>query len=279
MVKNAAQRIVFVLLDADGDPVTGAATDTPDSEYSLNGATFVDCSDEIHEIATASGVYYLDLLAGETNGDVVAIQVKTATAGTKTTVLVFYTSAQSLDTTDTAVDGIQTDLSNVTDGLGALKALIDAIPTTAMRGTDNVVLAGPTKAEMDTAHGLLATPAQVATALTDIDLDHLTKTATSIPAVTAGTFIDQIRDDGTAVFDRTTDSLQALRDRGDAAWISGDATLANQTRLLQILTGKWEITGNQLIMYDSDGTTALYTFNLTQDGIGTEYNPDKRELA
>ena len=28
---------------------------------------------------------------------------------------------------DTAVDGIQTDLSNGTDGLGALKALIDAL--------------------------------------------------------------------------------------------------------------------------------------------------------
>lgn len=34
-----------------------------------------------------------------------------------------------LDTADTAVDGIQTDLSNATDGLGALKALIDANQT------------------------------------------------------------------------------------------------------------------------------------------------------
>lgn len=32
-----------------------------------------------------------------------------------------------LDTVDTVVDGIQTDLSNATDGLGALKALIDAL--------------------------------------------------------------------------------------------------------------------------------------------------------
>ncbi len=42
-----------------------------------------------------------------------------------------------------------------------LDLLLDAIPTTAMRGTDNVVLAGPTKAEMDTAHGLLATVADL----------------------------------------------------------------------------------------------------------------------
>ena len=101
---------------------------------------------------------------------------------------------------------------------------VAAIPTTAMRGTDNVVLAGPTKGEMDTAHALLSTPAQVATALTDIDLDHLTKTAASIPSVTAGTFLDQMFDDGTAVFDRTTDSLQAIKDHA--------ATIKTETALI-----------------------------------------------
>lgn len=39
-------------------------------------------------------------------------------------------------TVKTSTD-IATDLDNATDGLGALKALLDAIPTTAMRGTDN----------------------------------------------------------------------------------------------------------------------------------------------
>ena len=57
----------------------------------------------------------------------------------------------------------------------------------------------------------------------------------------------------------------------------GDATAANQSKIIQILTGKWEITGNQLIIYDSDGTTPLYTFDLTRDGSPTEFNPDKRE--
>ena len=36
-----------------------------------------------------------------------------------------------IDIIDTAVDGIQTDLDNGTDGLGALKTLIDAVPTDA----------------------------------------------------------------------------------------------------------------------------------------------------
>jgi len=112
---------------------------------------------------------------------------------------------------------LQTDWANG----GRLDLLLDAIPTTAMRGTDSAALAsvlgalntaaatgavtttdevmayvkqlvtlllegtyglsalqtllaaitaaGPTKTEMDTAHGLLATPAQVATALTNYD--------------------------------------------------------------------------------------------------------------
>ncbi len=54
---------------------------------------------------------------------------------------------------------------------GNLPTDIAAIPTTAMRGTDNVVLAGPTKAEMDAAHALLATEANIGVAgagLTDL---------------------------------------------------------------------------------------------------------------
>src|SRR3990170_487179 len=84
--------------------------------------------------------------------------------------------------------------------------------------------------------------AEVDTALADANLDHLAGTATAIPAIPAGTYIDQMMDDGTAVYDRTTDSLQAVRDRGDSAWTTGAggsdrllmvdttiATLASQT--------------------------------------------------
>lgn len=93
---------------------------------------------------------------------------------------------------------------------------------------------------------------EVDTALADVNLDHLVGTATGIPAIPAGTYIDQMMDDGTATYDRTTDSLQAIRDRGDAAWdtadVSGLATAAAlatvqadtddiQTRLPAALTG------------------------------------------
>ena len=57
--KNVAYRVTFPLLDADGDLVTGASS--LDSEISKDGGTFADCANEATEIATSSGVYYLDL--------------------------------------------------------------------------------------------------------------------------------------------------------------------------------------------------------------------------
>ena len=80
--------IEFPILDADGDLVTGAAD--LDSEKSLNGDTFADCTNEATEIATSSGIYYLLLTAAEMTADVVAVIVKTSSSGAKTTVLTLY---------------------------------------------------------------------------------------------------------------------------------------------------------------------------------------------
>ena len=85
--KNTAFRAYFPILDADGDPVTGATA--LDSEASIDGASFADCTNEATEIGT-SGIYYLDLTASEMNGDAVVVRVQTSSTGAKTTVLVFY---------------------------------------------------------------------------------------------------------------------------------------------------------------------------------------------
>lgn len=86
--KNVAFRVTFPILDADGDLVTGAAS--LDSEVSKDGGAFTDCTNEATEIATSSGVYYLDLTSTEMNADTVAVIVKTATSGAKTTTIVMY---------------------------------------------------------------------------------------------------------------------------------------------------------------------------------------------
>jgi len=172
-----------------------------------------------------------------------------------------------IGTVDTVVDGIQTDLSNVTDGLGALKALIDAIPTTAMRGTDNVVLAGPTKAEMDTAHALLATEAKQD--IIDTILDKL----------------DSALELDGAVYRYTTNALEqapggaSAASIADAVWneaYTGHESANTFGRIVSAIMGEWEITGNQLICKGL-GDTVLFTYNLSQDGNPTEFNPDKRD--
>lgn len=85
--KNAAYRVYFPILDADGDPVTGAAG--LDSEVSIDGGAFSDCTNEATEIGS-SGIYYLDLTSGEMNGDAVVVRVQTSTTGAKTTPIIFY---------------------------------------------------------------------------------------------------------------------------------------------------------------------------------------------
>lgn len=86
--KGVAYRVTFPIYDADGDLVAGAAG--LDSEISKDGGTFADCTNEATQIATSSGIYYLDLTATEMNADCVAIIVKTTTSGAKTTVIVLY---------------------------------------------------------------------------------------------------------------------------------------------------------------------------------------------
>lgn len=120
-LKNTAFRVYFPILDADGDPVTGASG--LDSEVSLDGGSFSDCTNEATEVGS-SGVYYLDLTSGEMNGDAVCVQVKTSTSGAKTTVLVMYpaetgdipvnvTAIEGSDPTDQIRDAVVDDATRI----------------------------------------------------------------------------------------------------------------------------------------------------------------------
>lgn len=87
-LKNTAYRVVFGIYDNTGSLVTGAAG--LDSEVSKDQGTFADCTNEATEIATSSGMYYLDLTSTEMNTDCSAVIVKTSTTNAKTTVIVLY---------------------------------------------------------------------------------------------------------------------------------------------------------------------------------------------
>lgn len=102
-VYNSAYRVTFPILDADGDLVTGATT--PDSEISQDGGTFADATNEATEIATASGMYYLDLIYTEMDTCTTSIIVKCATSGAKTTPIVLYPKVLPIIATGTCQAG------------------------------------------------------------------------------------------------------------------------------------------------------------------------------
>lgn len=58
---------------------------------------------------------------------------------------------------------------------------------------------------------------------------------------------------------------------GSDRYVYSTNETAGVGKILQIEKGKWSIKGNQMIFYDTDGTTALYTYNLTtKNGTPTE---------
>ena len=148
--KNAAWRVTFPILDADGDTVTGATA--LDSEISKDGGAFADCTNEATEIGS-SGIYYLDLTSTEMNADTVAIQVKTSSSGAKTTNIVTYPqeaddvrvsvthwAGTAVATPDTA--GYPKVTLKAGTGTGEV-SLSSGLVTLSATGLDNVVCAEP----------------------------------------------------------------------------------------------------------------------------------------
>lgn len=159
-IKNTAMRIYFAIVDADGDLVTGATG--LDSEVSKDGGTFADCTNEATEIATSSGVYYLELSSTEMNADSVCVIIKTTSVGAKTTVVVMYPQEAG----DIKVD-VET-ISGDSAAADALEAVLDntgaAVKITALTVTAGVDVtqstgngAGVTITGNGTGHGVVIT--------------------------------------------------------------------------------------------------------------------------
>jgi hypothetical protein len=110
--KNSAFDLYFGIRDADGDLVSSAAD--LDSERSVDGGAFADCTNEAVEIGS-TGIYKLVLTAAEMNGDVIIVQTKTSTAGAKPFLTTIYTSSSTWnERIDVAVS------SRLSQGAGAL---------------------------------------------------------------------------------------------------------------------------------------------------------------
>jgi hypothetical protein len=148
-LKNTAFRVTFPIYDNTGALVTGAAG--LDSEVSIDGDDYVDCTNEAVEIGPSSGTYRLDLTAGEMNGDTIAVLVKTSTTDAKTTVLIFYptviaTAALGVNLVSAAADSINASVlatdavAEIQSGLATATnlATVDTVVDAIKAKTDNL---------------------------------------------------------------------------------------------------------------------------------------------
>lgn len=196
--KNVAYRVTFPILDADGDLVTGAAG--LDSEVSKDGGTFADCTNEATEIATSSGVYYLDLTSTEMNADTVAVIVKTSTSGAKTTTIVMYPEeAGDIRVNVTAFGGTAGTFSSGRPEVNTTHIAGSAVSTSSAQIGVNVVnAAGTAWASGALTSGVFASGAITATAIaadaigaSELASDAVTEIAAGVAAqaVTACTAV------------------------------------------------------------------------------------------
>lgn len=233
--KNVAYRLTFPILDADGDLVTGAAT--LDSEVSIDGGAFADCTNEATEIATSSGVYYLDLTSTEMNGDTVAVIVKTGTAGAKTTTIVMYPEEAG---------DYRADVTHFGGTAGTFSAGRPEVNTTHWAGT--AVASATVNANMTQVSGDSVAADNLETAFDD--------TAGPVPWM-------GILDQGTAQSATgTTVVLRAASAFGDNALIGATIAVHGSTQ------GYWQtraITDNVL----ATDTVSVDTFDVTPTGTIT----------
>ena len=155
----------------------------------------------------------------------------------------------AIDADAIAADAITAD-KIAANAIGASELADDAI-TAAKIATDAIdanALAADAIAEIN---------ATVDTALADIGLDHLISTSVSGTDIADDSIIAHLASSSATAdwdtFDNTTDSLEALRTRGDAAWTTGgggsaptvteirEEMDANSTKLASILTDTAEI--------------------------------------
>jgi hypothetical protein len=135
--KNAAFRHYFAIRKNDGTLITTWAG--ADSEMSVDGAAFADCTNEATEIGT-SGVGYIDLTAGEMNGDSVTLKVTVTNTSALPVVVTFFpeevgdfritTPANFADLAITSSTGLVT-AGSVTGSVGSVTAAVTlpSIPT------------------------------------------------------------------------------------------------------------------------------------------------------
>ena len=285
-IYNARYRVFFPIYDNDGDLVTAASG--LDSELSQNQGTFADATNEATEIATSSGIYYLDLIATELDTKSTGLIVKTTTTDAKTTVLTLYPVRLPVIRTGTAQAGATTTITldsgasatndfyngcyvNITNdspsnALGQARRIIDYVGSTKVAhvegdwgtnpssaSTFEILLTPEASSLVAWAGTVVADPTNVG--VPEVDQTHLLGTAVATPTVAGVQEVDVTHWLGTGAATPTTAGVPEV----DVTYINGVAAAAVRLALSAgvIIPGTVDTTGftPTTTQFDADDIT------------------------
>ena len=269
-IKDAVYRVTFPILDADGDLVAGATG--LDSEFSEDAATFADCASEATQIATSSGMYYLDIAAAEMGGETCAFIIK-STEG-KTTPIVLYpqsaanpinVNVQAISTDSAAADNLEAAFDNTGYALSnsSIGTVTTATNVTTVNGlAANVITAAATAADFSTEVRSLAsgtsdsgtTTTMVDAARTEADTDYWKG---QILVMTSGTLLGQAR------------QITAFTPASDTITVYPAFTAAVGTQTYEIWPGEGALmptTGGRTLDVSAGGEAGLDWANVGTQG-------------
>lgn len=231
MKKNVSgQKVGAEMVSAtDGSAFTSAVTAYITLDAGTQAVGTVGSGACTHE---GNGYHTYAPSQAETNGDLVAVTF-IGTGAVPATVQIYTTFPQTGDS--------YAEVTSGTYGLSVIESLVDDIGAAGAGLT-----AIPWNAAWDA-----EVQSEVQDAIEANNLDHLVKIAVDTNFATtvhADSVIGQIADNG-AGFDRTTDSLEAIRDRGDAAWTTATGFSTHSA------ADVWAVATRALTVIDEDSTT------------------------
>lgn len=283
-IKQSTARNIMVLMVLSSDRVTGATSKSLTITLSKDGGAFASIAPTVTE--RGSGWYNIALTASHTD---------------TLHDLALHVTALGCDPVDLLVEVVGYDPDVANASAVDLTSLSSRIPASLVGGrmdssvgamSSNVVTAAAVAADAVTEiQAGLATSAEAAAIQADIASAQAAVQA-DIASVQADTDNIQTRLPAALIGGRMDASVGAMAagvvtaaavatNAIDADALAADAVgeiqagLATNATLLEVSAkvdsleaaalGRWEVTGNQLILYEMDGTTPLATFNLFDD--------------
>ena len=283
--KNTATRVYFPLIDTDGALVAGATG--LDSEIDLwsDGADpdgFVDCNQEATHVG--GGWYELQLTAGETNDDYIAIQVKSNEALTQC-LLINTTIYEAIEANEAKIDDIITDVQTNETKIDTIDTNVDSILVdtgTTIPGTLTTIDNEIAVIDGNVDSILTDTGTTLDTAITTIDtiVDAIKAKTDNLPADPASETNVDANETKIDTVDTVVDAIKAVTDNlpDSGALTTIDTNLKQAVGLVNrhiyidttVFDGDGNMTSARVRIYDSaaNATThgaggLLYTLTVT----------------